>query len=91
MNKAELIGRVADRMKLTKKETQQLYDALVQEMTESLSKGSTIAFPGFGIFSVTKVQKRKGFNPLMEKWMMLPPKMKLRFKVSATLKKRINP
>lgn len=90
MNKSDIIKKLAVRLRMSQKDTRALYDALSQELTETLSGGNSVNIAGFGTFSVRKLEKRKGFNPLIEKWMMLPPRRKAHFKASETLKKRVN-
>ncbi len=91
MNKNELIQNTATRLKLSRKEARLLYDATLEELSSLLMEGGSVNIPGFGTFSVSKLEKRKGFNPLMEQWMMLPPRMKPHFKPGETLKRRVNP
>ena len=90
MNKADLIKTLSKKMKIHRKDSSELYEALFHELTDILSKGESFQITGFGSFEVRKLEKRKGFNPLIEKWMMLPPKQKPHFTPSETLKKRIN-
>lgn len=90
MNKSEIIQRLAKRLRITKKDARILGDALIEEFTEILAAGDSVNIPGFGSFSVTELKKRRGFNPLIEKWMMLPPRRKAHFKPGEKLKKRVN-
>jgi len=90
MTKAELIKKLSKRLKITIKDSNVLYHSLTDEITAILSSGDSIHIPGFGNFSVHKLEKRKGFNPLIEKWMMLPPKLKPHFKPSDSVKKMVN-
>lgn len=90
MNKTGLIRNVAARLRISQKDARSLYDSLCQELIETLSAGASVNITGFGTFTVKKLEKRKGFNPLIEKWMMLPPRRKAQFKPSETLKKRVN-
>lgn len=63
MTKAELIDAVAKKAELTKKESAQAVDAIVESITEALKKGDKVTLVGFGTFSVTKRKPRKGRNP----------------------------
>ncbi|MEO0276484.1 MAG: HU family DNA-binding protein, partial [candidate division WOR-3 bacterium] len=63
MTKAELIDAVAKKAGLTKKESAQAVDAIVESITEALKKGDKVTLVGFGTFSVTKRKPRKGRNP----------------------------
>jgi DNA-binding protein HU-beta len=90
MNKKEMIQELSEKMKLSQAETKVLLDSTFDVLAEILAKGKTVNIHKFGTFSVTKLEKRKGFNPLINKWMMLPPKLRTRFKVSDILKERVN-
>ncbi len=90
MNKQEIIKKIAEKMGITQVETKKLFDAAFDVLTDLLSKGDSFTEQGFGTFSVVKLEKRKGFNPLLEKWMMLPPKLKPKFKASESLKEEVN-
>lgn len=90
MKKQDLIRELAEDMNMPQGEATTLLEATIDELTRVLAKGDSISFYGFGSFSVTKLEKRKGFNPLLQKWMMLPPKLKAAFKPSDALRERIN-
>lgn len=90
MNKQDIIKEIAKNMNITQIETKRLFDAAFDILTDILSKGDSFTEKGFGTFSVLKLEKRKGFNPLIEKWMMLPPKLKPKFKASESFKEEVN-
>ena len=90
MKKQDLIRELAGEMKMNQREATALLEATIEELTQLLAKGESVSFYGFGSFSVTRLEKRKGFNPLLPKWMMLPPKLKASFKPSDSLRERIN-
>ena len=90
MNKRELINKIAAELGLKKKEARQLLDDTTNELFGLLTAGKDVSIPEFGSFVVSELKKRRGFNPLIEKWMMLPPKRRAQFKPSTTLKNRIN-
>ncbi len=90
MSKADLIRRLSENTGRTQKECSQFYDAFFLELADTLASAEGVQFPGFGSFTVVEQGERKGFNPLIEKWMMLPPKRKVQFKPSEGLKERMN-
>lgn len=90
MSKKDVISVIAKDMGLTQKEIEKIYNVTIETMTEILADGYSFNKKNFGTFSVTKLDKRKGFNPLIKKWMMLPPKLKPKFKPSDKLKEEIN-
>ena len=90
MNKKEIIKHLSEKLGVTQTETKKMLDSTFDALAELLANGNSFNAQGFGTFSVTELEKRKGFNPLINKWMMLPPKLKPRFKASETLKERVN-
>ena len=89
MTKEQLIQMVAE--KLAKRDCfQKIVDSIFEQLTLELAAGKSFTITGFGNFSVREMPKRKGFNPAIEKFMMLPPKLKVYFKTSDILKNRIN-
>lgn len=90
MNKQEIIKNLADEMEITQVEAKRLFDATFDELSSILADGDQVNIQGFGTFSVKKLEERKGFNPLLKKWMMLPEKLKPRFKPSDILKEKVN-
>ena len=90
MKKQDFIKELSEQNQITRHEATVLFDAVIDELTRVLSKGNSITINTFGTFSVVKREKRKAFNPFIEKWMMLPPKLLTRFKSSEILKERIN-
>ncbi len=62
MNRAELIEEVA-KVTSTKKEADAAITAALAAITKALKKGDTVTLVGFGTFSVSKRNARKGRNP----------------------------
>lgn len=90
MKKETLIKDIANKTGKTNTQTKKIIDDIFDEITVLLSKQKSLNISGFGTFSVVKRDKRKGFNPTIEKFMMLPPKLKAKFKPSEILKDRVN-
>lgn len=63
MNKAELIGTVAERTGLSKADTNRAVDALLDSISAALSKGQQVSIAGFGTFGVKHRAARSGRNP----------------------------
>lgn len=91
MSHSDLIKNIASKLDLTIEETRNLYNAFTDELADSLSKTEALNIRGFGTFQGKKRESRKGFNPALRKWMMLPPAIRPHFKPGETLKKRVNP
>ncbi|MCA9308481.1 MAG: HU family DNA-binding protein [Patescibacteria group bacterium] len=63
MTKGDLIKAVADKAGLTQVDTGRVLDALVEVVTDALSRGEKVTFTGFGTFEVRHRAARMGRNP----------------------------
>ncbi len=63
MNKKQLAGKVAQKMDLTKAETERIIDCTLGEITDALNRGEKVRLVGFGNFVVRKRKGRVGRNP----------------------------
>ncbi|MEE4175904.1 MAG: HU family DNA-binding protein [Bacteroides sp.] len=87
MNKAELIDAIASGAGLTKADAKKSLDAFIGATTKALKKGDRVALVGFGSFSVSKREARKGRNPQSGKEITIPAKKVVKFKAGADLAK----
>lgn len=85
MNKAELIDAMASESGLTKADAKKALDAFITATTGSLKKGDRVALVGFGSFSVSSREERKGRNPQTGKEIVIPAKKVVKFKAGAEL------
>ena len=63
MNKAELIDKVAQKTRFTKAQSETLLDAALDVISKAVAKGEEVKLVGFGTFSSSARQSRKGRNP----------------------------
>lgn len=63
MTKQDFIDRVASRSGLSKRDAGQAVDAFLDTVQESLTRGDSITFTGFGKFSTSQRAARMGVNP----------------------------
>ncbi len=63
MTKAELVERLAERVNLTKKQTEVIVNTVFKSITEALSKGNKVELRGFGSFRIRHRNSREGRNP----------------------------
>lgn len=63
MNKTELVDAVAERSGTGAGTTQQVVQAVLDEITATLSKGEDVSITGFGKFSTADRAARTGVNP----------------------------
>ena len=85
MNKAELIDAMASHSGLTKADAKKALDTFIGATTGALKKGDRVALVGFGSFSVSKRESRKGRNPQTGKEITIPAKKVVKFKAGAEL------
>ena len=85
MNKAELIDAIASGAGLTKADAKKALDAFIGATTKALKKGDRVSLVGFGSFSVSKREARKGRNPQTGKEITIPAKKVVKFKAGAEL------
>jgi DNA-binding protein HU-beta len=85
MNKAELIDAMASHSGLTKADAKKALDAYIGATTEALKGGDRVSLVGFGSFSVTTREERKGRNPQTGKEITIPAKKVVKFKAGAEL------
>lgn len=89
MNNKEFISELAKRTDLSLKDTSALMTNLVAEMTAQLEEEAVVTVSGFGSFEVKKKLERVVVNPSTKQRMLIPPKMVLNFRPSATLKEKL--
>ena len=63
MNKTELIDAIATAADLPKASAGRALDAVVESITEALTKGDQVSLVGFGTFQVKARAARMGRNP----------------------------
>ncbi len=89
MNNKEFISELSSRMGYSTNYTQRLVTSIVNDMGDSLMEGDAIQVPNFGTFEVKKKMERVMVNPSTGQRMLVPPKLVLGFKPSATWKDKI--
>lgn len=80
MNKAELIEAMANESGLTKADAKKALDAFVKSTSGALSSGDRVALVGFGSFSVSMREARKGRNPQTGAEITIAAKKVIKFK-----------
>lgn len=63
MTKQEFIKQVAERSGLTDRDAGKAVDAFMEAVTDTLKRGDSINFTGFGKFSAANRAARQGVNP----------------------------
>jgi DNA-binding protein HU-beta len=63
MNKEELVASVANKTKMSKKQTEAGIQATIEAISDALAKGDKVTLVGFGTFQVKERAAREGRNP----------------------------
>ena len=90
MNKAELIAKIAEESKLTKKAAETALDAFIVSVENALKNGEKVQLVGFGTFEVRDRAARKGRNPQTKEEIKIPASKAPVFKAGKALKDLVN-
>jgi DNA-binding protein HU-beta len=90
MNKAELVNSIAQKSKMTKKDSETALNAIIKSVEDTLKKGEKISLVGFGSFEVRKRKARKGMNPQTKEAIKIPAKKVPVFKAGKGLREAVN-
>jgi len=63
VTKQEFVGRVATKSGLSQRDAAKAVDAFLESITETLRRGDSVTFTGFGKFSTAHRAAREGVNP----------------------------
>jgi DNA-binding protein HU-beta len=63
MNKGELVDAIAEKAKVTKKETDAVLSAAIEAIVEAVANGEKVTLVGFGSFEKRARAQREGRNP----------------------------
>lgn len=63
MTKQEFVDAVASRANISRRDASSAVDAVLDTITETLQRGDSVTFTGFGKFSTSHRAAREGVNP----------------------------
>lgn len=86
MSKGELIEALAEKTDCSKADAAKYLDALLEEITKSLSRGDQVTLTGFGSFKVSQRKARTGRNPQTGATIQIAATVVPRFKAGKGLK-----
>jgi len=89
MNKAELVEEVAGKVGLTKKEANNVVDAITSAITDTLAMNERVTLVGFGTFQVIRRKERTGRNPQTGRTLQIPAKKVPKFKPGKGLREKV--
>jgi integration host factor subunit alpha len=90
VTRAQLAEAVYQEVGLSRSESAELVDQVLNEIVESVVKSGTVKISSFGTFAVREKGKRVGRNPKTGEEVPIPPRKVLVFRASQVLKDRIN-
>lgn len=86
MNKTELIGEVAEKSGLTKKEAERALTAVLETVSAAMAAGDKVQLVGFGTFETKQREARSGRNPKTGEAIEIPASTMPVFKAGKALK-----
>jgi|TARA_B110000211_G_C14027393_1_gene530525 DNA-binding protein HU-beta len=89
MNKAELIDAMAEGAGISKANAASALNSFIETTSNALKSGDRVALVGFGSFSVTHREARKGRNPQTGKEIQIAAKNVVKFKPGADLNTKV--
>ncbi len=90
MNKSELIDAVASAADLSRADATSATDAVLDTITDALSKGDQVTLVGFGTFSVRDRAARTGRNPQTGETIQIKASKSPGFKAGKAFKDAVN-
>ncbi len=90
LTKADIINTVQADEGLTKQQSTDIIETLIEIIKNTLQSGEDVLISGFGKFCIRDKNERKGRNPATGDDLMLAPRRVVTFKCSGKLRDRIN-
>ena len=90
VTRADLTEAVYQEVGLSRNESAQLVESVLEEIASTLAKGEAVKLSSFGTFSVRDKAQRIGRNPKTGEEVPILPRRVLVFRASHVLKDRIN-
>ena len=90
MNKEDMVGILAQKAKLTKKDAETTLDAVFDIITNALTSGEKVQIVGFGAFEVKSRAPRVGRNPKANTPVEIPARKMPVFKPGKPLKEAVD-
>ncbi len=90
LTRADLSEAVFQEVGLSRKESAELVESVLNEISDALVRGETVKLSSFGTFSVRQKGERVGRNPKTGEEVPILPRRVLVFRASPAVKSRIN-
>lgn len=82
-------AELAEKHGMSKKETTELLESMVENFVSHLKGGERVRIPGLGILEVKQMKARMGRNPQTGEAIQIPAKKKVAFRVAKDLKESV--
>jgi len=90
LTKAHLMDAIQNDIGLSRKQSSELIESMVEIIKNTLENGENVLISGFGKFCIKEKKERRGRNPATGDDMMLDPRRVVTFRCSPVLRKKIN-
>lgn len=90
ITRADLAEAVYEQVGLSRNESSDLVETVLEEISKTLEKGENVKISSFGSFAVRQKGQRIGRNPKTGVEVPIKPRRVLTFRASHVLKDRIN-
>ena len=89
MTQKELINEIANRLNMTKVQTEQLLNATSELIIQALLDGKSVMIQNFGTLEVKQKNERVSVHPKTGVRTLTPPKLQVNFKANPNLKEEL--
>ena len=87
--KKQIVEAIADKTGLTKRQSEDAYETMLDTMISSLQTGKSVGLAGLGTLNVKATSARTGVKPGTSEKIQIPAGRKVSFKVAAALKENL--
>lgn len=89
MKKSDIINKISQKTKIKRSVCEEILDATLEEISNSLKNGEDVMFFGFGKFEVREYKARNCFNPSTGKIEKISASKQPCFKPGDALRKKL--
>ena len=90
ITRADVAESIYEEIGLSRKDSNEILDMMLDEITQELAKGNDVKLSSFGTFSLRDKKERSGRNPKTGVNAVITPRRVISFKPSQTMRKQIN-
>ena len=90
VTRADLAEALYREIGLSRTESAQLVESVIDHIIDALLRGETVKLAGFGTFSLRDKKERMGRNPKTGKAVPIAPRRVLTFKPSQVMRERVD-